>query len=152
MIAKRLSAALAGRAWWMKLKHEYNVDDGVYVVLMPEDDNELNEQALTHIGDLVSNRNAKGVIVATNQTWVTENIGLSPVKPLALITMTDKETDGVISFFELYAFTDRLLTVSLTKPYGSKLVNAVGLQGITKEDLVCLSIYLIRDWTGTGDG
>jgi hypothetical protein len=119
---------------------------------MPENDRELNEQALRHMGDLVSNRKAKGVLVATNQPWVTENIGLSPVKPLAFITVTDKEIDEVVSFFELYAFTDRLLIVSLTKPYGSKLINAVGLQGITKEDLVCLSIYMIRDWAGVGDG
>ncbi|MDR2132228.1 MAG: hypothetical protein LBP30_02655 [Clostridiales Family XIII bacterium] len=152
MIAKRLGAALAGRSMWMKLKRKYDVDDGVYVLLMPEDDLELNEHALRHIDDLTAYRKARGVVILTDRAWVLENAGAYSDKILALDEVTEREIDNLLSFFELYAFTERLLVVSLTKPFGNKLHKTLGAQGVTKEDLVCLCIFLIRDWTETERG
>lgn len=154
MITKRIEAALSGRSFWLRLKREHDVDNGAYVLLMPEDDRELNELALRHINDLVAYRRARGVVILTNQPWVMQNAKAYSDKILAVNMASEKELDNLLSFFELYAFTERLLIVSLTKPYGSKLYNAVGIQGVTKEDLVCLSIFLIRNWSSTevGDG
>ena len=67
MIAGRFKAAMAGRSMWLKLKREYDIDNGVYVLLMPEDDRELNEQALLHIDDLVAYRKAWGVVILTDK-------------------------------------------------------------------------------------
>jgi hypothetical protein len=147
MIAKRIKAAFAGRAFWLKLKKEYDIDNGVYVLLMPEDDPELNELALLHIDDLVNHRKARGIIILTDQQQVMDAEQAHSDSILKLIEMTGSEIDNLLSFFELYAFTERLLIVSLTRPYGSKLYNTLGIQGVTKEDLVCLCIFLIRDWT-----
>jgi hypothetical protein len=147
MIAKRIKAAFAGRKFWMKLKKEYDIDNGVYVLLMPEDDPELNEQALLHIDDLVNHRKARGVIILTDQKQVMDTAKVHSGNILALNKVTESEIDNLLSFFELYAFTERLLIVSLTRPFGSKLYNTLGISGVTKEDLVCLSIFLIRDWT-----
>jgi hypothetical protein len=149
MIAKRLNAALAGRTMWLGLKRKYDIDNGLFVLLMPEDDRELNEQALRHIGDLLIYRRAAGVVILSDKTWIIENAMMYSDKILAINKISAKDIDNLLSFFELYAFTERLLIVSLTKPYGSKLYNAVGVQGVTKEDLVCLSIFLIRNWTGS---
>jgi hypothetical protein len=146
MIAKRLGAAMAGRSMWLRLKRIYDVDNGVYVLLMPEDDHELNEQALLHINDLVAYRKARGVIILTDKRRIIETARTYSDKILAVETVSEKEIDNLLSFFELYAFTERLLIVSLTRPYGSKLFNMAGIQGVTKEDLVCLCIYVIRDW------
>jgi hypothetical protein len=148
MIAKRLGAALSGRRIWLKLKRKYNVDNDLYVLLMPEDDRELNEQALLHIDDLIAYRRARGVVILTDREWVMENAAAFSAGILAVNAVSEKEIDAVISFFELYAFTERLLIVSLTRPYGSKLLSTVGIHGVTKEDLVCLCIFLIRDWPG----
>jgi hypothetical protein len=152
MIVKRLGAALSGRAMWLKLKRKYDVDSDVYVLLMPEDDRELNEQALLHIDDLIAHRRARGVVILTDKEWVMENAAAFSTGILAVDAVSEKEIDAMLSFFELYAFTERLLIVSLTRPYGSKLHNTVGIHGVTKEDLVCLCIFLIRDWLGAEGG
>ena len=146
MIAKRLKAALSGRSMWLKLRQKYDVDNNIYVLLMPEDDLELNEQALLHIEDLVVYRRARGVIILTDNKWIIENAKTYSDKILSVLESSQKEIDDLLSFYELYAFTERLLIVSLTKPFGRKLQNTLGVQGITKEDLVCLSILLIRNW------
>ena len=147
MIAKRIRAALAGRSFWLKLKNKYDIDNGIYVLLMPEDDRELNEYALKHIDNLVAHRNARGIITLTNQQWIIESAATYSEKIIAVKSLTDKEIDTLISFYELYAFSERLLIVSLTKPHGSKLYNTVGIHGVSKEDLVCLCCFLMRNWT-----
>jgi len=150
MIARRLISALNGRTMWLKLKYEYDVDNGVYVLLMPEDDRELNEKALEHIDALVAHRKARGIIILTNNQWIVESAIAFSSKILAVKEVSEKEIDNLLSFFELYAFTERLLIVSLTRPYGSKLLNTVGISGVTKEDLVCLCIFVMRDWKSAG--
>lgn len=147
MIAKRLGAALAGRGIWLRLKRAYDVDDGVYVLLMPEDDRELNEQALRHMDDLVAYRKARGVVILTDERWILDGAASYSDNVLAVERMGAKEMDDLLSFYELYAFTEQLSVVSLTKPHGRKLGNMLGVHGVTKEDLVCLGIFLIRNWT-----
>lgn len=149
MIADRLAAALRGRNWWMRLKREFDVDDGVYVVLLPEEDMELNEQALLHIDDLAAHRRARGIVVVSDQKWVLENAPTCCDKVLSVVKASEREIDDVLSLFELYGFTERLLIVSLTRPFGSKLYNVAGIHGVTKEELVCYSIFRIRDWVNT---
>ncbi|MDR1192653.1 MAG: hypothetical protein LBK98_00550 [Peptococcaceae bacterium] len=148
LIAQRLGAALAGRSLWLRLKREYQVDDGVYVLLMPEDDRELNEQALRHIDDLVASRRARGVLILTDKPWVRENAAARSDRILAVKTLSAAAIDRLLSFFELYAFTERLLIVSLTRPYGNRLHRAMGMPGLTKEDVVCRCVFLLRNWSG----
>ena len=148
MIAKRLAAAFAGRSMWLRLKRKYDVDNGVYVLLMPEDDRELNEQALSHIDDLAAYRKARGVLILTDKEWIADSAGAYSDKILAVEMISEKEIDNLLSIYELYAFTERLLIVSLTRPYGRKLFITSGALGVTKEDLVCLCIFVIRDWKG----
>ncbi|GHV51069.1 hypothetical protein FACS1894216_04390 [Synergistales bacterium] len=155
MILKRLSAAFAGRSFWMNLKREYDVDNGVYVLLMPEDDQELNEQALRHIGDLLEYRRAAvGVVILSDKAWVLDNAGAYSDKILAVREVSAKIIDNLLSFLELYAFSERLLVVSLTKPYANNLHEMLGIHGVTKEDLVCIAIFIMRSWTSAeaGDG
>jgi hypothetical protein len=149
MIGKRLSAALSGRTFWLKLTRKYYAENGIFVLLMPEDDRELNELALLHIGDLLTYRKASGVVILTDKTWIIENAETYSKQIIAVEKISKKEIDNLLSFYELYAFTERLCVVSLTKPFGSKLHNALGAEGVTKEDIVCLSIFLIRDWTNS---
>jgi hypothetical protein len=68
---------------------------------------------------------------------------------LAVERMGAKEMDDLLSFYELYAFTEQLSVVSLTRPHGRKLDNMLGVHEVTKEELVCICILLIRDWADT---
>ena len=147
MMLKRLAAALTGRAFWLKLDRIYKINDGgLYVLLIPENDPELNRQALRHIDDLIAYRRAGGVLILTDQPWVLEHAPGCSEKLSAVRQVSEREIDNLLSFYEMYEFTERLLTVSLHRPYGRMVHKAVGIHGITKEDVVCICIYQIRDW------
>ena len=150
MMVQRMKKAYAGRSMWLKLKATYDIDRGVYVLLMPEDDDELNEQTLAHIDDLVAHRGARAVLILTNKQWIIQKAKICSDKILAAVEVSEALIDGLLSYYELYAFSERLLIVSLTRPYGRKLYQSLGIHGVTREDLVCLCILGIRDWTGKG--
>jgi hypothetical protein len=148
MIWNRLRSALAGRRVWLKIKKKYDVDNGVYVLLMPEKDKELNEQALRHIDDLVKHRSARGVIILTDNEWVKQYAAACSSNIIDIIACPPEMANKLLSFYELYRFSERLQVVSLDKPYGNRAWRAVGAQGVTVEDIVCLGIFYIRSWPG----
>jgi len=150
MIVQRLIAAWRGRALWMRLRKRYAIDNGAYVVAFVEDDHALNEVALAHIQDLIADRRARGIVVVTDQEWVAEQAGRQTDGVLAVEVLANREIEHLLSFYELYQFTPRLLFVSLARPYGNRLWQMVGVNGLTFDDLVCLSMYRIRGWAGQG--
>jgi hypothetical protein len=62
-VLRQIYAAYWGSRLWAGLERKYEVDQGAYVVLMPEDDAELNAVALGHIEELVADRRARGVVL-----------------------------------------------------------------------------------------
>lgn len=150
MIVGRLIAAWRGRAVWMRLCKRYDIDNGAYVVAFVEDDQALNQVALAHVRDLIADRRARGVVVVTDQEWVAEEAGNVTDGVLAVEFLAEREIEFLISFYELYVFTPRLFFVSLTRPSENRLWKMVGVNGLTLTDLVCLSMYRIRGWSGEG--
>ena len=134
----------------MRLRKRYDIDNGAYVVAFVEDDHALNEVAFAHIQDLIADRRARGVVVVTDQEWVAEQAGEEADGVLAVEVLADREVECLLSFYELYQFTPRLFFVSLTRPYGNRLWQMMGVNGLTLDDLVCLSMYRIRGWAGQG--
>ncbi|HTT28097.1 MAG TPA: hypothetical protein VMG37_06785 [Solirubrobacteraceae bacterium] len=120
------------------------------MVAFVEDDQALNEVALAHVRDLVADRRARGVVVATDQQWVVERAAEDPDGILAVEVLANRDVESLLSFYELYQFTPRLFFVSLARPYGNRLWQMVGVNGLTLDDLVCLSMYRIRGWAGQG--
>ncbi len=138
---RQIYAAYRGSRLWAGLERKYEVDQGVYVVLMPEDDAELNAVALGHVEDLVADRRARGVVVVHS--------GAAPERSAGIVgteSWTRRRIDALIAFYELHNFSDRLLIVSLTKPFGNGLHHLLDRQGVTKEDLVCLGCFRLRGY------
>jgi hypothetical protein len=150
MIVQRFIAAWRGRALWMRLRKRHHIDNGAYVVAFVEDDHALNEVALAHVQDLIADRRARGVVVVTDQEWVADQAGKETDGVLAVEVLANRDIEFLLSFYELYQFTPRLFFVSLTRPYGNRLWQMVDVNGLTLEDLVCLSMYRIRGWAGRG--
>jgi hypothetical protein len=149
-MGRRLVAAWRGRALWTRLRKRYDIDDGSYVVAFIEDDHALNETALAHVQDLIADRRARGVVVVTDQESVAEQAGDQANGVVAVEVLGSREIEHLLSFYELYQFTPRLFFVSLTRPYGNRLSQMVGVNGLTLDDLVCLSMYRIRGWADPG--
>jgi hypothetical protein len=138
---RQIYAAYRGSRLWAGLERKYEVEQGVYVVLMPDDDAELNAVALGHVEDLVADRRARGVVVVHS--------GAAPPRAAGIVgteSWTGRRIDALIAFYELHNFSDRLLIVSLTKPFGNGLHHLLGRQGVTKEDLVCLGCFRLRGY------
>ena len=138
---RQIYAAYRGRRLWAGLERKYDVDQGMYVVLMPEDDAELNAVALGHVEDLVADRRARGVVVVHSGAAPQRSAGIAGIE-----SWTGRRIDALIAFYELHNFSDRLLIVSLTKPFGNGLHRLLGRQGVTKEDLVCLGCFRLRGY------
>ena len=152
---RQIYAAYRGSRLWAGLERKYDVDQGVYVVLMPEGDAELNAVALGHVDDLVADRRARGVVLVADRTlsWpMLSESGDSEAGPprsrgiVGTESWTGRRIDALIAFYELHNFSDRLLIVSLTKPFGNGLHHLLGRQGVTKEDLVCLGCFRLRGY------
>jgi len=131
-----------GRRQWLKIKKKYDIEKGKYLLLMPESDVEFNETALKHIDDLLQYRKGKSAVILTTDNWVFENAKNFSNNIIDVVKITEKQAD----YHYYYLFSERFLVVSLDKPYGNTLLNAVGVNGITKEDLICLGIFLMRSW------
>ncbi|MDR1539165.1 MAG: hypothetical protein LBU32_14440 [Clostridiales bacterium] len=147
MILERLFSALSGRRLWLKLKRKYDFDSGVFALLMPEDDIKLNFLALKHIKDLLEYRRASGVVILSANEWVLANAIRHSGQIIDIVQLSEKSIENIISYAEFYFFSQWLITVSLDRPYGVKARQAIGVSGITLEDMVCLGIYCIRNWT-----
>jgi hypothetical protein len=140
---RQIYAAYRGSRLWARLEREYRVEQGVYVVLMPEDDDELNAAALGRIEDLVADRRAQGIVLVGGCSWS------APEHSAGIVgteSWTASQIDALIAFHELCSITDRLLIVSLTKPFGNGLHRLLGRQGVTKEDLVSLGCLRLRSY------
>jgi hypothetical protein len=138
---REIYAAYRGTRLWAGLERKYKLDQGIYVLLMPDDDPELNTAAVDHIDDLLADRRAKGVVLVGNFP-ATDG---SP-QIVGTESWTRGQIESLIRLCELYGPSDRLLIVSLTKTFGNGLQYLLGRQGITKEDLVCLGCLRLRGY------
>lgn len=147
--------AYRGKRLWAGLERKYEVDQGVYVVLMPEDDAELNAAALGHMEDLVGDRRARGVVLVLDESLPRPRLSGSAGPEAAperlpgvvgIESWTGVQIDALLAYWELHNFSDRFLVVSLSRPFGNGLHHLVGRQGITKEDLVCLGCLRLRSY------
>jgi hypothetical protein len=144
LMLRQIYAAYQGGRLWARLARKYKIEQGVYVLLMPEDDAELNAAALDHVEVLVADRHARGVVLVHDGS-------LSVPEHSAGIVGTERWTrrqiDALIAFYEAdNGFTNRLLVVSLTKPFGNNLHRLLERQGITKTDLLCLGCLRLRSY------
>jgi hypothetical protein len=152
---RQVYAAYRGSRLWAGLERKYKVDQGVYVLLMPEDDAELNAAALERVDDLVADRRARGVVLVSDCSSpapIGAELGDSGADPersrniVGTESWTASQIDALLAFYELCSITDRLLIVSLTKPFGNGLHRLLGREEVTKEDLVSLGCLRLRSY------
>ncbi|HTU30636.1 MAG TPA: hypothetical protein VMF07_14725 [Solirubrobacteraceae bacterium] len=148
MIGGRFIAAWRGRALWLGLRERHEIDNGAYVVAFIEDDPALNQVALARITDLIADRQARGVVVVTDQARVAEQIREDSDGILAVEVFTQRQIDALLSYYEMCQFSVRIFFVSLTRPYSNHLWRMAGIDRLTLDDLVCLAMYRIRGWAG----
>jgi hypothetical protein len=138
MMIKKIFKALSGRRYWIKLKRKYKLEKGYYALLMPDADEELNSECLRHIDDMLRYKKGKGAIILTNQNIKSERYNV--------LSITKTKLNNLLSYYDILRFSKSFILVSLKYPRGNDLFKTIGVNGITKEDVVCLSIFCIRSF------
>jgi hypothetical protein len=152
MIFSAMIKALRGRKLWLKTKRKYDIDkNNNYVIMMPDSDNEFNEFALRHIDDFLNYRKGNSVVILATDAWTVNNAKYFSERIIATELIMRHDCDYYSYYHNYYylGFSERFIIMSLQDDYGKRLALAKNVNGITKEDMACLGLYIIRNWTGT---
>jgi len=151
MIIKAMVHAFLGRRRWLKVKRKYDVDkNGIYVVMMPDADHELNEAALRNIDRFLDYRKGNKAVILTTDEWVVSNSrGFSDrIEAVERISERDyKYSCSYYYYYYYFGFSERFIIMSLQGVHGERLALAENVNGILKEDLACIGLYVIRSWS-----
>ncbi|GAA4725979.1 hypothetical protein [Brevibacillus fulvus] len=148
MLIKHFWNAWIGRREWKRLLKQYEMRQRqIYVLLMPEHDWELNEQALLHLDDFIDRRFAEGVVILAMDDRVVQAAPAYSDRIIAVRKYPEKLARYLLKYYCFYKFTDKFIIVSMTQPQGNRGSMIVGKSGVTVEDVVCLGIYNLRSVT-----
>jgi hypothetical protein len=152
MIFSTIIRALLGRKRWMKIKKKYAPEKkGIYVIVMPDDNMAFNEAALRHIDDFLSYRKGRGVLILTTEEWVEQNARQFSDKIISVERITVRDYGYLRSYVDYYNFSEHFIIISLEGEFGRRLALAENVHGITKEDMMCIAVYIIRTWNEVED-
>jgi len=152
MIIKAIVRAFRGRLRWIKIKREYGVEEnGVYAVLMPDSDRGLNESALRNIDRFLDYRKGNAVIILTSDDWTAGNARQFSERITTVDFITERDCFYLICYFYFNdcSFSERFIVISLQDSNGKRLALAENVCKIKKDDMVCLGLFLIRDWVNS---
>ena len=146
--------AFRGRLCWVKTKKKYGLDDSpIYVLLFPDSDHQFNEVSLKNIDNFLKYRKGQSVVILTTDDWVYNNANKFSVNIQAVerITKQDYYYYNCYHYYyyhynRYYSFSEQFIMMSLQGDYGKRLSLAENVHGITKEDMACLGLYVIRSW------
>ena len=151
MILSAMIKALSGRKRWLKVKRRYKVDrEGVYVVMMPDADREFNECALRRIDDFLNYRKGNSAVILTTDEWTANNARRFSEHVIAVEWISERDYKHYFDYFYYQGFSERFIMMSLRGWHGERLALAETVNGITKEDMACLGLFIIRNWAIIG--
>ncbi|MCR5238321.1 MAG: hypothetical protein K6E34_14085 [Lachnospiraceae bacterium] len=135
--------AFRGYLLWKRLEKRYGAD---HYILMPECDEEYNYYALLHLEDFIASKGAeKSYVLLSRDNGVQKALGLfNGSDKVKLHRISGTQTDNLIQYYALYEFSPKLTIVSLTRPYDTGAQNLLGINGVTKEELLCYDIYRLK--------
>lgn len=131
--------AWEGREYWLKLKEKYYIDDDCYLILFPEDDNQLNKSAIQNLGKFLDRKYiCRAVILFTYD--VREKIFYYKEKmDVTFERISQNEMRAILKYYQLTQFAKNIVAVSMEEPFGNR--NIINKAGITLEDYVRNAIY-----------
>jgi hypothetical protein len=151
---KNVGSALKGRHNWLKLNRKYCIKkNGIYVLVLPDDDVNYNKILLSHINDFCEYRKVKSVIILTTDNWVLENADKYSDKIIHIEKINQKVYKSYFLYhhFCVYEFSEQIIFMTLKGAYGKRIKEAEHFGVVNLEDMICLGQYLIRNW-GTASG
>lgn len=132
MLFVRMKSVLAGKRLWNKIQRKYDICNK-YFIILKEKEPELAIKSMEFLDEFLRKKYSQGAIILTTDKSITSKNG-------EVIIITSKEEEGILSYFNLYPFYDKVIVVSLKEPYGS--YGLLNKEGITMEDMIKEYIFV----------
>ena len=142
-LLSRVLMAYRGRRMWKKLKGLYGIGSESVLVVMPENDLELNSLALRNINHLTANRKVSKAVILSEAGNAENALAGGEI---VIVSCKSKELEDILAFYELYKFTEYVVVVSLSRPFGNMAHLAIGAANLTIEMLLGICVFGIRNW------
>jgi len=139
MLISHFIKAFMGRIIWSRLERKYHADN---YILMPCKNEEYNYYALLYLDKFIQSKKSKKTVILTFDEGVIKTCGLfSQNKTIRVVRFSRIKAERIIKYYALYEFSTKLTIISLQEPYDTCGENLIGINGVTKEDLLCYDIY-----------
>ena len=139
MLLKHYWNAYQGYRVWKRIDQKYHAP--IYI-LIPKEKEEYNYYALKHLEQFLLMKKVSKAVVLTCDEGAIASVDLFVPKGMVESEyLSRKEILRFLKYYALHEFTSRLTIVSFTEPYNTHAENLLGVNGVTKEDLVCFDVY-----------
>lgn len=139
---KRIESAKLGRVLWLSLVEKYQINQFVYVIILPDIKKVYNAPALSFLPQFMKKRGAKKAIVLTFDEWVLEQ---QVDENILLVAFEKDKLEALIQFYCLYEFTSNIVIASLEQPAGRLGYGMIEKKGLTSEEIFAGIVYGLVD-------
>ena len=129
----RMGQAETGRKFWL----DSSLDKYDYVLLLPHDDYNLNIHILQKLDSKLSTMPASPYIAILSRMEIKNEPNYE------FIIVSNEMIECIISLFNLYKFTNKLIIGSFDLPYGRKLRNLLDAGLSTEGELIDIILSAI---------
>lgn len=143
MLISHYWRAFQGYRIWSRIDKKYH---SPLYILMPKEKDEYNYYALKHLEQFIKKKNVGEVVLVTcdEEAIAAVDLFVSEYK-VKTEYISRKEAMQLIKYYALNEFTSRITIISFTEPYSTHAENLLGVNGVTKEDLVCFDVYRFNE-------
>ncbi|WP_107840286.1 hypothetical protein [Metasolibacillus meyeri] len=139
-----MEQANRGKDEWRNLIKEFNINDNDYLFLLPNTNDEMLYYSLLYLSDFMRKDNLAPLIITTEQiiTKCEKYFGINT----AVKIIDEEAMNTILSFYNLYMFTDKLIILSPTQPNGRSAYNLVEQGIIDIEEFISVGILQNREF------
>lgn len=140
-LQERIDDAAQGRKFWLRLVENYQIDSSVYVIVIPEEEQQY-DVALSNLSQYMKKRNIKKAIILAYNKRLT---GQSKQENIQIVDCKREDIDKLIQFYCLYEFASNVVVASLEKPSGRMGKGMIDKKGLTGAEVFAGVVYSLVD-------
>lgn len=126
-----------GWSFFAEIKKKYCLNEDDYIILFPNDMEELSNMVIDNIEMLKRKKYAKRFFfICCNQ----DNLHTEKRDDTIWICCSQKELDALVTYYTLVDFFANVIVVSFDMPFGSKGI--IGKKGISLRDYVVDALFV----------
>lgn len=133
-----------GRQDWLEFYKDFSVIDTDYVCLLPYSSNEFTTYSILHLKQFLEQVNCT-VYVVTNKEIIIKALAYLKLDTKS-VYVPESKIVSLISYYNLYMFTDKLIILSPTQPKGRTAFNLVEQGIIDVQEFISIGLFKNRSF------